>query len=143
MAGTAKTHNGNCPVAYGTDIFGDRWTLLVLRDMLLHGKSTFGEFLDSEEKIATNILADRLKRLEAAGIVEKWCDPENRRSHRYAPTDKGLALAPVVLEIILWSGRCRRLDAARKKLAKRIETDRDGLLAEIAARTEALRRTAP
>ena len=92
MSKQTKKHLGGCPVAYGTDIFGDRWTLLVIRDMILHGKKRYGVLLDAEEKIATNILADRLKHLEAVGVVNKAQDPENRRSYIYSLTQKGLSL---------------------------------------------------
>jgi len=134
MKNTAKKHTSGCPVAYGLDIFGDRWTLLILRDMILHGKRRYGELLDAEEGIATNILADRLKQLEADGIVTRARDPENRRSYVYTLTNKGLSLMPVLFEIILWSGQYRTLNAVRKKLLKRIAEDPAGLMAEVRAR---------
>jgi len=134
MSKQAKRHSGGCPVAYGMDIFGDRWTLLIIRDMILLGKKRFGDFLDAEENIATNILADRLKHLEAEGIVDRAQDPENRRSYIYSLTRKGLALTPVVLEIIRWSGGHLKMNKARKALFKRIDTERDRLIAEIYAR---------
>jgi len=134
MKNTAKKHSSGCPVAYGLDIFGDRWTLLILRDMILHGKRRYGELLDAEEGIATNILADRLKQLEADGIVTRARDPENRRSYVYTLTNKGLSLMPVLFEIIRWSGQYRTLNAVRKKLLKRIAEDPAGLMAEVRAR---------
>jgi len=134
MSTATKRHLGRCPIAFGTDVFGDRWTLLVLRDMLLHDKRTYGEFLDSDEAIATNILAARLRHLEAEGIVEKNRDPKNRRSFIYTLTEKGLALAPIIFEIIRWSGQYIPLNKARKNLLARIETDPDALLAEIQMR---------
>lgn len=134
MSKQTKKHSGCCPVAYGMDVFGDRWTLLIIRDMILLGKKRFGDFLDAEENIATNILADRLKHLEAEGIVERAQDPDNRRSYIYSLTRKGLALTPVVLEIIRWSGSHLKMNKARKALFKRIDTDRDRLIAEIYAR---------
>lgn len=126
-----KRHGSGCPVAFGLDTFGDRWTLLVIRDMLLHGKMTYGDFLDSDEHIATNILADRLKHLEAEGVIAKSRDPENRRSNIYRLTPKGVALAPVIFEIIRWSARHSKLNAAQRALLKRIESDREGFLAEL------------
>lgn len=134
MEGTAKKHSSGCPVAYGLDIFGDRWTLLILRDMILNGKQRYGELLDAEEGIATNILADRLKQLEADGVVTRARDPQNRRSYVYTLTNKGLSLMPVLFEIIRWSGQYRTMNAARKKLIKRIAEDLAGLMAEIRAR---------
>lgn len=128
-----KRHDTDCLVAYGLDTFGDRWSLLVLRDMMLYGKRRYGEFLASEEQIATNILATRLKHLECEGIITKERDPENGRSYVYSLTDKGVELAPVVLEIIRWSSRYNAAGPRRKKLLERIETDRAGVLADIRA----------
>ncbi|MBO6836217.1 MAG: helix-turn-helix domain-containing protein [Alphaproteobacteria bacterium] len=130
MTTTAKTDTG-CLVHRGANIFGDRWTLLLLRDMMLHGRKTFGEFMEAGEGVSTNILASRLRALEETGIVWRRQDPENRRSFHYGLTEKGLDLAPILLEIIRWSGRHFDMDEARAKLVQRIETDRDGLLAEI------------
>jgi len=138
MNAQTKSRQTGCPVAYGTDTFGDRWTLLVIRDMLLHGKKTYGDFLDAGEQIATNILAARLKHLEAEGIVQKSRDPNNRRSYIYTLTDKGYDLAPVILEIIKWSGKFIPLNDTRQELLKRIETDRDGLLSEIQAKRDSV-----
>lgn len=137
MSTQNKRHETGCPVAYGIDTFGDRWTLLVIRDMILNGKRTYGDFHQAGEGIATNILADRLKHLEAEDIVVKARDPENRRSYVYRLTEKGLALAPVIVEIIRWSGKYMTLDDARASLVARIETDRDGLIDEIHARERA------
>lgn len=131
MSKQPKKHQSGCLVAFGVDVFGDRWTLLVIRDMLLYGKKTYSEFLEAEENIATNILADRLKLLESEGVVEKSRDPENRRSYIYSLTDKGYALAPVILEIISWSAKYLRLNSVRKDLLHRIEHDRDALLKEL------------
>ncbi len=128
-----KNRQTGCPVTYGLDTFGDRWSLLVIRDMMLHGKNTYGEFLNADEHISTNILADRLKHLEAEGIIEKLQDPENRRSFIYTLTEKGYDLAPVILETIRWSGKHIQLNKERKALLARIETDREGLLADIRA----------
>lgn len=134
MSKQTKKHLGGCPVAYGTDIFGDRWTLLVVRDMILHGKRRYSDFLDAEEKIATNILADRLKTLEVEGVVDRAQDPENRRSYIYTLTQKGLALTPIIFEIIRWSGSHLKMNKSRRELLKRIDTDRSNFIAEIYAR---------
>ena len=133
MKSDVKKHASDCLVAYGIDTFGDRWSFLVLRDMMLYGKCRYGDFLASEEQIATNILAARLKHLECEGIITKARDPENRRSYIYSLTEKGLDLAPVLLEIIRWSSRHLKMNARRRRLLKRIETDRDGMLADIRA----------
>lgn len=94
-----------CPVSIALEIFGDRWSLLVVRDIMVRGCRTFREFQRSGEGIATNVLADRLQRLEAAGIVERESAAHDRRSRHYRLTEKGIALAPVLLEILIWSAR--------------------------------------
>ena len=139
MKSEGKKHGTGCLVAQGVDIFGDRWTLLIIRDMLLYGKKTYGEFLGAGECISTNILADRLKLLEAEGVIEKKRDPDSGRSYVYNLTDKGLALAPVIFEIIRWSGRHVAASDVKRTIMRRIEKDRDGLLAEITARVKAQR----
>ena len=92
-----------CPINYALEIFGDRWTLLLLRDLILFGKERYRELLASEEGIATNILADRLKRLEISGIITRERDPEDGRQFIYRTTEEGLALTPVLLEIAAWA----------------------------------------
>ncbi len=136
MKTETKKHPTGCPVAFGLDIFGDRWTLLIIRDMLLHGKRTYSDFLASDEKIATNILANRMRHLEDEGVVTRARDPENRRSFIYTLTDKGLSLTPVLLEIVRWSGDYLRLNKYRQDLVQRIDSDRDGLIAEIYQRVQ-------
>ena len=130
-----KKHDSDCMIAYGVDTFGDRWSLLVLRDMMLYGKRRYNEFLASNEQIATNVLATRLKHLECEGIISKERDPENRRSFVYSLTEKGVALAPVIIEIMRWSSRHMKVNARRRKLLDRIDNDRDGVLADIRAQT--------
>jgi DNA-binding HxlR family transcriptional regulator len=92
----------NCPLNVALELFGDKWSLLLLRDMLVLGKSRYGEFLDSPEGISTNILASRLKQLEGNGLLEKLADPRDRKTSVYLPTPLGVSLLPVVLEVIRW-----------------------------------------
>ena len=87
------------------ETFGDKWTLLVIRDLMFKGKRYYGEFLDSNEKISTNILADRLQRLESNGVIEKQIDLDNRSKFIYRLTVKGKDLLPVMLEITAWSSK--------------------------------------
>jgi len=121
MRNDEKQRLSGCPVAFGLDTFGDRWTLLVIREMMLHGKSTYSDFLEIDEAISTNILADRLKHLETEGIIEKVRDPENGRSFIYSLTPKGADLAPVLMEIIRWSGKHDARAFARKGVLNRIK----------------------
>ncbi len=127
---TQKRQSG-CPVAFGLDTFGDRWSLLIIREILLRGRNTYSEFLAAEEKIATNILIDRLKHLEAENIIEKNRDPENRRSFIYTLTQKGRDLAPILLEIIIWSGAYDERDFALRDVLEKINADRKGFEARL------------
>lgn len=95
----------DCPISYALDLFGDKWSLLVMRDLVFQEKSQFGEFLRSEEKIATNILADRLQRLEHAGLIEKVPGPDRRERTAYTATAKGKDLIPILFEMMLWSAK--------------------------------------
>lgn len=90
-----------CPIANTLDLVGDKWSLLVIRD-LLHGKRTYGELADSPEKIPTNILADRLKRLEDAGIIVSSAYQERPTRYSYALSKKGTALGDVLLAFVRW-----------------------------------------
>lgn len=91
-----------CPVAVTLDLIGDRWSLLVVRD-LFRGKRRYGEFLESPERIPTNVLADRLRRLEEHGLIERRPYSERPLRHDYLLTEKGRALAPVLREICRWA----------------------------------------
>lgn len=123
----------NCPISCALEILGDRWTLLVVRDLIFLGKRRYREFLESPEGIATNVLADRLKRLEAGGIVVKVPDPASRRSHLYLLTDKGLDLLPVLIELAQWGAKHEPETAIPEALADRIQHDREGFMAELRA----------
>ncbi|MEQ7917699.1 helix-turn-helix domain-containing protein [Xanthomonas sp. WHRI 1810A] len=95
----------HCAVNYGVEIFGDRWSLLIIRDIVFVGKKTYGQFQKSEEGIATNVLASRLAFLEAQGILAKAPSPDDKRKDFYTLTEKGLDLIPIVLNVVLWSAR--------------------------------------
>lgn len=120
-----------CPICVGLDVFGDKWSLLVIRDMLFNGKNSFGDFLKSGEKIATNILADRLELLECAGIISKKPHPENKTRIVYRLTPKGIDLAPVLLEIIAWSGKHHKVHPQAAGFAEAIRKDKAAVLAEL------------
>jgi len=124
MPTAQKLRDSGCPLAFGLDVFGDRWSLLVIREMMFNGKTTFGDFAAIDEKIATNILADRLKHLEAEGIVVKRRDPENRRRFVYSLSPKGRDLAPILIEIVLWGDKYDRRPQALRAASDRIKADR-------------------
>jgi len=120
-----------CPIAFGLETFGDKWTLIIIREMMFGGKKTYSDFLDADEAISTNILASRLKHLETEGIVVKRRDPEYFRSFLYELTPKGLDLAPILVEIIAWSGKHDTRPNRLTAMVDRVATDRDRLLAEV------------
>ena len=94
----------NCPLTSAIDIIGDKWTLVIIKQMLLQNKETFKDFTDSEEAIATNILTVRMKNLIELNLVTKSKLPNNKKSVYYHLTEKGLSLAPIIIELALWAG---------------------------------------
>ena len=104
-------HRSGCPVSSALDLLGDRWSLLLVRDMMVRGYRTFREFQHAGEGIATNILADRLQKLEAGGVLTREAAAEDRRSTHYRLTSKGIALAPVMLEMLIWGAHYEENDA--------------------------------
>lgn len=123
MKKAPKRLRSHCPVNYGLEAFGDRWALLILRDIVFRGKRTYGEFLKSEEGFATNILASRLEHLMAEGILQRAGDGTDGRKAVYTLTEKGLDLIPVIFEIMRWSAKHDAHSQARKipALMERIE----------------------
>jgi DNA-binding HxlR family transcriptional regulator len=93
----------NCPFTSALDIIGDKWMLVIVKQMLIENKQTFKDFTESDEAIATNILTAKLKQLEEFGIVLKTKLPNNKKSNIYLLTEKGLALIPVIVELGIWS----------------------------------------
>ena len=93
----------DCPFTSALDVVGDKWMLVIVKQMLIEGKETFKDFTESEEAIATNILSAKLKLLEEFGIIIKTQRPDNKKTNLYLLTDKGLALAPLLAELALWS----------------------------------------
>jgi DNA-binding HxlR family transcriptional regulator len=93
----------SCPINFALEEFGDIWSLLIVRDMMLSAKTTYNEFLSSEERIATNILANRLEKLLANGIITKTPHSSDKRKEIYQLTQKGIDLYPILREMMLWS----------------------------------------
>ena len=93
----------NCPFTSALDVLGDKWMLVIVKQMLIEGKETFKDFTESDEAIATNILSTKLKMLEEFGLILKTKRPDNKKTNLYLLTDKGLALTPVLVELAFWS----------------------------------------
>lgn len=115
------------------EIFGDRWSLLIIRDLMVRGFRTFKEFQQSGERIATNILAERLRRLERAGILSRETGGTDRRKVEYRLTGKGIDLAPVLLELLIWGARHERT-AAPCAVIEQLAKNREQVLAEVRRR---------
>jgi DNA-binding HxlR family transcriptional regulator len=121
-----------CPLNASVEMLGDRWSLLIIRDMMIRGYRLFNEFLRSDEKIATNILADRLKRLEAYGIIRADRDPSDGRKFIYSLTAKGVDLAPVLTEMVLWAARHE--ETGNQPLVQAMRDDKEKLIADVRRR---------
>ena len=98
-----KIFRCNCPITSALDIVGDKWTLVIIKQMLFEGKKTFKDFSESDEAIASNILSARLKKLEEYNIISKGKLPDNKKTNIYLLTEKGLSLTPIIVELTLWS----------------------------------------
>ncbi|HEX4006313.1 MAG TPA: helix-turn-helix domain-containing protein [Acidobacteriaceae bacterium] len=122
-------NRSGCPVSISLEVFGDRWSLLIVRDLMVRGFRTFGDFEHSGEGIATNILADRLRRLTGCGVVEAEPDPADRRRMNYRLTEKGIDLAPVMLELLIW-GALHQNTGAPCGVMEEMAKNRDVVLAE-------------
>lgn len=97
-----KDFRSACPVSYALDLMGDKWSLLIVRDMIFFRKKTFKEFTESNEGIATNILSSRLKFLEELNIITKEQSPTNKKVNHYLLTENGIALTPMITELLIW-----------------------------------------
>ncbi len=134
MSPKPKCRSG-CPVSVSLEILGDRWSLLIIRDVMVRAYRTFKEFQLSGEGIATNVLADRLRRLEGAGILRTEPDPADGRRVNYRLTKKGIALAPVLLEMLVW-GAQNNETAAPCEVILDMAKNREAVLAETRRRWE-------
>ena len=98
----------DCPFTSALDVLGDKWMLVIVKQMLIEGKETFKDFTESDEAIATNILSTKLKLLEELGVIMKTKRPNNKKTNLYLLTDKGLALTPLLVELAVWSDKYLR-----------------------------------
>jgi len=131
-----KARCTGCPISYALDTFGDRWSLLIVRDILIKGYQTYSEFQLSDEKIATNILRDRLRELEEFGIITKSKDPTNGRRVLYKLTPKGADIAPLIIEMVRWSAKYDPDTLAKESTLKKIENDKEGFINDLKARVK-------
>ncbi len=120
-----------CPIVFSLDIFGDKWSLVILRDILLMDKCHFREFLASEEKIASNILSDRLESLVSDGLLTKENDAANQSAAIYKPTKKALELLPMIFELMRWGIAYNPNADTSGPVMRQLMKDPDGLRARI------------
>jgi DNA-binding HxlR family transcriptional regulator len=134
---TNSKRRSGCPLNASVEMLGDRWSLLIIRDMMLRDAHTYKTFLECYEGIATNILADRLRRLEAYGIIRSTPDPSDGRKLNYRLTEKGIDLAPVLTEMVLWAAAHE--DTGNQALVRLMKEDKAKFLVEIRQRWAANR----
>lgn len=122
----------DCPLSQSLDVFGDKWSLLIIRDLMFGNKCTYNDFLKSEEGIATNILATRLKGLEENGVIEKTAHPDSKAKILYRLTKKGIDLLPIIMEVYIWSDKYFTMPADLKARIKEAKKDKDKFIKQFA-----------
>ncbi len=131
-----RGRRSGCPISIALETLGDAWSLLIVRDLMFKERRNYNEFLQGGEGIASNILADRLRKLEAAGIVEKQRDAADARRFSYRLTAKGIDLAPVLVDLVVWSARHEATDAPAA-VVRAMRTDREAFIAGVRERWRA------
>lgn len=131
--GSKPAHRSGCPVSVSLEIFGDRWSLLIIRDLMVRGFQTFKQFHQSGEGIATNILTDRLRKLEQGGLITAEAEDTDGRRVNYRLTEKGIDLAPVLLDLLIWAAK-HEDTGAPCALIHHLENNREAVLAEVRRR---------
>lgn len=121
----------DCPLSCSLDVFGDKWSLLIVRDLLFFKKSTYNDFLKSAEGIATNILASRLKGLEENGVIEKSEHPDSKAKILYRLTQKGIDLLPIIMEVYIWADNYSTVPADIKATIKEAKQDKDKFVRQV------------
>jgi DNA-binding HxlR family transcriptional regulator len=115
-----ENHRSLCPINLALEVFGDKWSLIIIRDMMFAGKRHFRELLQSDEKMASNILTDRLTMLEREGIITKKSDPEHKQKIIYSLTSKGIDILPVIIAMGSWSLKYQPVSPEKAKHAQQL-----------------------
>ena len=126
----------DCPISYALDFLGDKWTFLIIRDLVFDGKKFYSDFLSSKEGIATNILSDRLKKLETHGFIESKVYQKLKTKKEYSLTQKGKNLVPVLVELILWSAKYNNDLAVPQEFLVKARTAREKLIEMIISKID-------
>lgn len=129
----ANSYRSECPISSPLDLIGDKWSLLIIRDILFYHKHTYGQFEQSAEKIASNILSDRLKKLEEFEFITKSSHPTNKKTKVYSLTSKGIDLLPTMVELILWSDKHlqHHIPDIAKNFAKMFRKNKESVINEL------------
>lgn len=123
-----------CPLSSGLEILGDKWTLLIIRDLMFTNREEFGHFLQAGEGISTNILADRLERLQNCGLIEKTPHPNHGKKFIYTLTDEGIKLAPTIFEFSLWASAAIDDTYIPPEILNSMQHDRESFLKKVEQR---------
>ncbi|KZN37966.1 hypothetical protein N480_14580 [Pseudoalteromonas luteoviolacea S2607] len=123
-----------CPISNVLDHVGDKWSLLIIRDLMFFGKHTYSDLQNSDEKMATNILSSRLEKLESDGLITKQSDPKDKRKKIYRLTGAGIDMLPILLEMIIWSSKHAPELNIPNELVYRAQMDRTGLIEDLTLR---------
>ena len=126
-----------CPVRFGTTALGDRWCLMIIRDLMFKDRKYYRDFLEAGEGISTNILAERLLRLEEAGIIIKSQDPDHGKRFIYRLTAKGISLVPVMLELMKWAAEFDEHTEMPKSFIRKLRSDSGALAEQFRAKLQA------
>ena len=121
----------HCPINYTLEHFGDKWSFLIIRDLMFKGKRHYNEFLEAGEKVSTSVLGDRLKKLEEVGIISRGEDTVKKSRIRYSLTLKGIDLLPILIEMIVWGGFSDELTEAPKEFLEQATQNREAMIQEI------------
>lgn len=121
----------HCPINFTLEHFGDKWSFLIIRDLMFKGKRHYNEFLEAGEKVSTSVLGDRLKKLEEMGIVSKSEDTVKKSRFRYSLTQKGIDLLPILLEMIIWGSVNDELTESPKEFTDQAMKNKDSLIKKI------------
>lgn len=127
----SQKKRSDCPLSFSLEAFGDKWSLLIVRDLMLHKRCTYGDFIKSDEKIATNILAARLLSLEENGIIQKLEHPESKAKVLYQLTQKGIDLIPIMVEINLWAEKYTQIPEVRKEILAQMNADKETFIKNV------------
>lgn len=134
-----QEHRSDCPINFALESFGDKWSLLIIRDIVFSGKTSYGQFLESDEKIATNILSSRLKTLGDGGIITKQRDPHKKTKYIYKLAPRGLELMPLLVDLIIWAAECVPMKSYRQTMLELERNNRAELIQRLQANAKASR----